>query len=408
MRLTSRSWTTQELRLHAKGHVTHLVQKQRALVGGFDEAHAVRVSAAERPLLAAEQLDLEQALRQGRAVDRHERLRRAAAGAVQRARGDLLAGSRLARDEDREIGGRDLGQEALQLRHRLRVGDDLVDRRRADPRCGAAQLDEKRQCHPAQDPELTHRVGRERVRGIALFEVERGDHAPSEQHGQAEQRAAVTLRLRRAGALRLGGIRDPDRALAEEDLRDDWIGEQGLGAQRRQAPCRARSRHAEGAGVGQQEGAARGRRRIDDEVEDEAQRIRRRLDVRQGIREPVQGERAFHNHRLLRLPHDRRWARELGESFGGTATVDHIAVAAGLHTSTTEQPMCHAAKPAAAGRTGAAARACGPAACSSLRKMCRVAHGRVSFCAHSVLRQAAFAARRSFSCRFFRPSRPPS
>ena len=53
--------------------------------------------AGERALLVAEQLALEQRLRQRGAVDRHERSRRALAPGVQRARGDLLAGAALAR-----------------------------------------------------------------------------------------------------------------------------------------------------------------------------------------------------------------------------------------------------------------------------------------------------------------------
>ena len=70
-------------------------------VGVLDEPGARAGGAGERALDVAEELGLEQRLGQRRAVEGDERPRGARAPRVDRARGELLAGAGLARDEDR-------------------------------------------------------------------------------------------------------------------------------------------------------------------------------------------------------------------------------------------------------------------------------------------------------------------
>ena len=65
---------------------------------------AVAVGAGERPLDVAEQLALEQALRQGGAVDLDERPARARAGLVDRRGQELLARAALAPDQHGRVG----------------------------------------------------------------------------------------------------------------------------------------------------------------------------------------------------------------------------------------------------------------------------------------------------------------
>ena len=69
-----------------------LIQKHRAVIGGFENAHAIAIGAGERSLERAEQLAFEQRGRDGSAVHRHERLARARAVAVNHARHQFLAG----------------------------------------------------------------------------------------------------------------------------------------------------------------------------------------------------------------------------------------------------------------------------------------------------------------------------
>ncbi len=72
----------QQLGLQRQRHVADLVEKQRAAVGELELAGRLPHRAGEGALLVAEQLALEQRFRDGRAVDRDERL----AGAAARAR----------------------------------------------------------------------------------------------------------------------------------------------------------------------------------------------------------------------------------------------------------------------------------------------------------------------------------
>ena len=84
--------------------------------------------AGERALLVAEDLALEQRLRNRRAVDRDERKRRARAELVDRLRDQLLAGARLAGDQHRRAGRRRLLDHLVDLPHLRAVADQRSER----------------------------------------------------------------------------------------------------------------------------------------------------------------------------------------------------------------------------------------------------------------------------------------
>src|SRR5213079_3622399 len=76
----------QDLGLELERHVADLVEEQRAAVGELELAFLLLGRAGERALLVAEQLALEQTLRDGGAVDRDVRLARAWRQRMDRAR----------------------------------------------------------------------------------------------------------------------------------------------------------------------------------------------------------------------------------------------------------------------------------------------------------------------------------
>ncbi len=99
---------TKELGLNVDGELAELVEKERPAVGFGRRARcALSTAARERAALVAKQGALRQRHRDGAAVDDDERLGRAVAGLVDRLCHELLAGPRLARDED---GGGPVGE----------------------------------------------------------------------------------------------------------------------------------------------------------------------------------------------------------------------------------------------------------------------------------------------------------
>ena len=79
----------------------------------------------------AEQLALDHLGRQGGAAHRHERARGARAVAVQRERGEFLAGARFARQQHRAVHARHAPQRGLQALDLQRAADQAGGRRRA-------------------------------------------------------------------------------------------------------------------------------------------------------------------------------------------------------------------------------------------------------------------------------------
>src|SRR5581483_11494935 len=106
----------EELRLHRGRHVADLVDEERAAMRALEEALAGLGRAREGALLVAEELGLEEAVRERGAVLAHERPGAARGELVDGARGELLPGPRLAADEHGEVAPRDLlepGEDAL-------------------------------------------------------------------------------------------------------------------------------------------------------------------------------------------------------------------------------------------------------------------------------------------------------
>ena len=115
----------QQLRLHRLGQLADLVEEERAAVGHLEQSDAMLVGPGKRPLAVTEQLAFDQVLRQGAAVDRHQRHLRPQTLIVQRPGDQFFAGARLTDDEHGGIGRGHLGDEAAHQLHPRRVADQL-------------------------------------------------------------------------------------------------------------------------------------------------------------------------------------------------------------------------------------------------------------------------------------------
>ena len=65
--------SAEELHLQGQRHLSDLVEEQRALVGGLEQAGTVLDSAGERTTRVTKQLALKERVRERAAVDRDER-----------------------------------------------------------------------------------------------------------------------------------------------------------------------------------------------------------------------------------------------------------------------------------------------------------------------------------------------
>jgi hypothetical protein len=142
----------QQLALHGQRQVADLVEEQRAALGGLEEALAVFRRTGEGALAVAEELGLQQVLRDGAAVDGDEGLRGARRDLVDGARHQFLAGARFAVQQHRRHAARDLADQRAHLLHggrvagqplqgsdrRLRPGVRGGARRRVAPAAAAA------------------------------------------------------------------------------------------------------------------------------------------------------------------------------------------------------------------------------------------------------------------------------
>ena len=128
----------QQLRLHVDRELADLVEEERAARRLDEETGALRLRVGEGAARVAEELALEERMRDGRAVDRDEGAALAAATVVNAARDELLAGARLAVDEDRRIALADAADELVDPAHCARLADDLLRRRLAVDRLAKA------------------------------------------------------------------------------------------------------------------------------------------------------------------------------------------------------------------------------------------------------------------------------
>src|SRR5690606_12742815 len=91
--------------LSAGAHGFHLVQEERSAIGLGDEPGSPLLRVRERAFFVSEQLRFQQAVRQGAAVDWNERELSTPTQIMNRARGHLFAGARLALDQRRRVAG---------------------------------------------------------------------------------------------------------------------------------------------------------------------------------------------------------------------------------------------------------------------------------------------------------------
>ena len=230
----------QQLGLHGRRQLADLVEEQRAAVAPARSGRGCwPVGPGEGAPLVAEQLALEQRLRQGRAVDRDEAARSARRSSWWMAAGDqLLAGAALAGDEHRGLGGRDLGGERQRLAEgaaRGRRSARSRTARRATSRATppARSSRRARSCSEGQaallvgqplvlEATTTASATRRRSRrrcvepvGPALAEIERAAHPLAGQRGTPRAERAPPRRAWRSP----GSRRSSSAHIADEDRR---------------------------------------------------------------------------------------------------------------------------------------------------------------------------------------------
>jgi len=98
------------------------------VIGHLKQARLALDRASEGAALVAEQLALQEILRDGAAVDCDEGVRGAWAARVDRPRHQLLAGACLALDQHRDVGGGHALDEVQDLLHLGSLRDDAADR----------------------------------------------------------------------------------------------------------------------------------------------------------------------------------------------------------------------------------------------------------------------------------------
>jgi len=114
-----------QLHLHGERNLPDLIEKERAAVGRFEKAHAVRRRAGKGSPGVAEELALEKSFADRPTVDGDERAVRAGGGFVHEPRDALLPRAALARDEHRRIHLGDDLREPDHVPHLRAAGDQV-------------------------------------------------------------------------------------------------------------------------------------------------------------------------------------------------------------------------------------------------------------------------------------------
>ena len=96
-------------------------------MGGLEEAFAVLAGAGVRAFFSAEELGLQQILRDGAAVDGHHRTACALAMGVQRLRDQFFTRARFSAHQDRSHAAGDFGDPVTHLLHGCRLSDEGLD-----------------------------------------------------------------------------------------------------------------------------------------------------------------------------------------------------------------------------------------------------------------------------------------
>ena len=110
----------EQLGLQVDVELADLVEEERAVLGGADEAGVIAFGAGEGAAAVAEQLALEQLVGDRGAVEGDKRLVCAGGVPVDGPRENLLAGAALPGDEDADVGARDASRERHELEHPAR------------------------------------------------------------------------------------------------------------------------------------------------------------------------------------------------------------------------------------------------------------------------------------------------
>ena len=153
----------QELDLVLRRHRRDLVEQDGPARRRGEAPRAILAGVGERAAHVAEQLALDERIGQRAHVDLDERSAAPPALLVERARHQLLAGARLADDEDARVRRRDGAHHAHDRAHRRRPPELVVHRRvRGAGRARAAQrqLRAARREQPVVVPRLAHVVAR--------------------------------------------------------------------------------------------------------------------------------------------------------------------------------------------------------------------------------------------------------
>src|SRR6185312_16370727 len=101
--------------------------KDGSAIGQLESTDPLVNRAGERTLLVAEELAFEQASRNRRAIQLHERVVTASAQLMDRPRDEFLARSGLAQNQDGRISGRDRLNLAKHATERVAAADDLFE-----------------------------------------------------------------------------------------------------------------------------------------------------------------------------------------------------------------------------------------------------------------------------------------
>ena len=116
----------QKLGLRSQTDIADFVQENRAPVGLFESPDAAAGRAGEGAGFVPEQFAFEQVLRDGRAIDDHQRPSRAAAVLEQIPRHQFLAGAGLAPDQNAHRSGGHQSDHLIHLDHRATPADDGI------------------------------------------------------------------------------------------------------------------------------------------------------------------------------------------------------------------------------------------------------------------------------------------
>ena len=205
----------QEPRLEGRFELADLVDEERTPVRLLEHAAALRDGAGERAALVAEEGRLQQRRRHRRAVEDHERARRAGARLVQRLREHLLARPCLALDDDRNAALREARAQRIESAHLRALAQHPPERAGAR----GLRLRGRRRAREAQ------RGGPE-AHDLPALQVDLGDAYAADERpvGRAEidqaQAEVGDVELRVASRhLRIGEAHVARRALTHEQAR---------------------------------------------------------------------------------------------------------------------------------------------------------------------------------------------